>query len=165
MYIWLYILSSCAFSAGLGSAGVGFLLGSGSMLLGSDSKSNQTNREIIRNAGGKPQYTFIWHTWQIVGSVKLTTLKRSASQTTLGALIVVNGQCTSTLVSRKYAPPFATLALVQNVGGAYTRDATISLAITSSLPGMKSLSVGGGGGGGNQARNVSEPETERCSRH
>ena len=69
-----------------------------------------------------------------------------------------------TVVSRKYAPPFATLALVQNVGGAYTRDATISLAIMPSLPGMKSLSVGGGGGG-DQARNVSEPETERCSRH
>ena len=40
----------------------------------------------------------------------------------------------STVVSRKYAPPFATLALVQNAGGAYTRDATISLAITPSLP-------------------------------
>ena len=34
-----------------------------------------------------------------------------------------------TVVSRKYAPPFATLASVQNAGGAYTRDATISLAI------------------------------------
>ena len=31
-------------------------------------------------------------------------------------------------------PPFATLALVQNAGGAYTWDATISLAITLSLP-------------------------------
>ena len=42
----------------------------------------------------------------------------------------------NTVVSRKYAPPspFATLALVQNVGGAYTQDATISLAITPSLP-------------------------------
>ena len=39
----------------------------------------------------------------------------------------------STVVSRKYAPPFATLASVQNAGGAYTRDATISLAITTSL--------------------------------
>ena len=48
-----------------------------------------------------------------------------------------------TVVSRKYAPPFATLALVQNVGGAYTRDATISLAITSSLP-IKHDSLGGG---------------------
>ena len=37
----------------------------------------------------------------------------------------------NTVVSRKYAPPFATLASVQNAGGgAYTRDATISLAIT-----------------------------------
>ena len=44
-------------------------------------------------------------------------------------------------------PPFATLVLVQNRGGggAYTRDATISLVITPSLPGMKSLSVGGWG--------------------
>ena len=42
----------------------------------------------------------------------------------------------STVVSCKYAPPFATLALVQNGGGggAYTQDATISLAITPSLP-------------------------------
>ena len=48
-----------------------------------------------------------------------------------------------TPVSRKYAPPFATLALVQSAGvggggggggGAYTRDATFSLAITPSLP-------------------------------
>ena len=39
-----------------------------------------------------------------------------------------------TVVSRKYASPFATLALAQNVGGAYTRDATISLAITLSFP-------------------------------
>ena len=30
-------------------------------------------------------------------------------------------------------PPFATLALVQSAGGAYTRDATFSLAITPSL--------------------------------
>ena len=38
-------------------------------------------------------------------------------------------------MSRKYAPPFATLASVRNAGGgAYTRDATISLAITPSLP-------------------------------
>ena len=48
---------------------------------------------------------------------------------------------TITVVSRKYAPSFATLALVQNAGGgggggggAYTRDATISPAITPSLP-------------------------------
>ena len=40
---------------------------------------------------------------------------------------------TNTVVSRKYAPPFATIASVQNAGGAYTRDATISLAITLSL--------------------------------
>ena len=65
----------------------------------------------------------------------------------------------NTVVSRKYAPPFAILALVQNAGGAYTRDATISLEITPSLPGMKLLSVGGGG----QARGVAEREGERCS--
>ena len=41
---------------------------------------------------------------------------------------------TTTVLFRKYAPPFATLALVQNAEGAYTRDATISLAITPSLP-------------------------------
>ena len=50
---------------------------------------------------------------------------------------------TNTVVSHKYAPPFATLALVQNAGGAYTRDATISLAITPSLP-IKHDSLGGG---------------------
>ena len=38
-----------------------------------------------------------------------------------------------TVVSHKYAPPFATLALVQSAGGAYTRDATFSLAITPFL--------------------------------
>ena len=45
-----------------------------------------------------------------------------------------------TVVSRKYAPPpppppppFATIASVQNAGGAYTRDATISLVITPPL--------------------------------
>ena len=30
-------------------------------------------------------------------------------------------------------PPFATLALVQIAGGAYTQDATFSVAVTSSL--------------------------------
>ena len=65
---------------------------------------------------------------------------------------------TSTVVSRKYAPPFAILALVQNAGGVYTRDATISFAITPSYPGMKLiLSVGAGG----QARDVAEREVER----
>ena len=38
-----------------------------------------------------------------------------------------------TIVSRKYTPPFAILALVQNAEGAYTRDATFSPAITPSL--------------------------------
>ena len=55
-------------------------------------------------------------------------------------------------VSRKYGPPFATLALVQNTGGAYTWDATISLAIT---PSLHDLIVGGGG---DQVRGVAEHE-------
>ena len=46
-------------------------------------------------------------------------------------------------MSRKYASPFAILALVQNAGGAYTRDATISLVITPSLPVKHDLIVGG----------------------
>ena len=41
-------------------------------------------------------------------------------------------------------PLFAILALVQNTGGAYTRDATISLVITPSLPVKHDLIVGGG---------------------
>ena len=41
---------------------------------------------------------------------------------------------TSTVVSRKYAPPFRNLSLSTKCRGAYTRDATISLAITPSLP-------------------------------
>ena len=43
-------------------------------------------------------------------------------------------------------PPFATLALVQNAGGAYTRDATIFLAITPSLPIKHDPNVIVGGG-------------------
>ena len=49
-------------------------------------------------------------------------------------------------MSRKYALPFATLALVQNAGGAYKWDATISLAITPSLLVKHDLIVSGGGG-------------------
>ena len=69
-------------------------------------------------------------------------------------------------VSFKKVSLLESLALVQNAGGgggggggAYTRDATISLAITPSLPGMKSLLVGGG----DQAGGVAEREAERCS--
>ena len=40
----------------------------------------------------------------------------------------------STIVSRIYAPPFATLALVENVGGAYMRGLTFYLANTPPLP-------------------------------
>ena len=66
-----------------------------------------------------------------------------------------------TVVSRKYTPAFAILALVQNArrgGGAYTWNVTISLAIMPSLPGMKSLSVGGG----DQAWGIAEHKVERC---
>ena len=57
-----------------------------------------------------------------------------------------------TVVFCKYAPTFANLALVQNAGGAYTRDATFSLAIIPSLPvqnnlvKQEDLIVGGGTG-------------------
>ena len=40
----------------------------------------------------------------------------------------------NTVVSRIYAPPFATLAIVENVGGAYMRDLTFYLANTPPLP-------------------------------
>ena len=69
-----------------------------------------------------------------------------------------------TVVSRKYAPPFATLASVQNAGGAYTRDATISLAITPPpplpVPIKNDLIVGGDEG---QARGIAKREPERYS--
>ena len=47
-------------------------------------------------------------------------------------------------MSCKYALHFGTLASVQNPGEAYTRDATISLAITPSLPVNHDLIVDGG---------------------
>ena len=53
--VTLYVLSSCSSSAGFFSATVGFLLGVGTTLLGSE--SNQTSTEIIRSAGGGTQYT------------------------------------------------------------------------------------------------------------
>jgi len=43
--------------------------------------------------------------------------------------------CSNTVVSRIYAPRFATLALVESVGGgAYMRDLTFYLANTPPLP-------------------------------
>ena len=39
--------------------------------------------------------------------------------------------CDITVVSRKYAPLFATLALVQNAGGTYTRDFSRNYALRS----------------------------------
>ena len=56
-------------------------------------------------------------------------------------------------------PALCNLSLSAKCRGAYMRDATISLAITPSLPGMKLLSVGGGG----QARGVAEHKAERSS--
>ena len=50
-----------------------------------------------------------------------------------------------------YAPYFATLALVQ---GAYTRDATISLAITPSLLVKHDFIVGGGWGPSTKQRDA-----------
>ena len=47
-----------------------------------------------------------------------------------------------TVASRKYAPPFATLALVQSAGEAYTRDATFSPAITPTTPFDREMSSG-----------------------
>ena len=41
---------------------------------------------------------------------------------------------TSTVVSHIYAPPFATLMQVENVGGAYMRDLTFYPANTPPLP-------------------------------
>ena len=51
---------------------------------------------------------------------------------------------------------------LQNAGGAYTRDAPISLAITPPLPVpiKHDLIVGGDGG---QARGIAKLEAERCS--
>ena len=52
---------------------------------------------------------------------------------------------TPTIVSRKYTPPFATLALVQIARGGLSWDATFSLAITPSLDQeMFSVSVDAG---------------------
>ena len=63
------------------------------------------------------------------------------------------------IVSHKYTPPFATLALVQNAGGAYTRDATISLAITPSLP-VPHNWVKHDLGGGGRAWDIAEHKVE-----
>ena len=41
---------------------------------------------------------------------------------------IKEGRMAHTVVPSKYVPPFATLALVQNTGWAYTRDVTFSLA-------------------------------------
>ena len=42
-----------------------------------------------------------------------------------------------TVVSRIYAPRFATLALVESIGGAYMRDLTFYLANVPPLPGPR----------------------------
>ena len=67
-----------------------------------------------------------------------------------------------TVMSRKNAPAFCNLSLSTKCrawgGGAYTWNVTISLTIMPSLPGMKSLSVGGG----DQVQGIAEHEVERC---
>ena len=63
----------------------------------------------------------------VVSSPKFAAIRESVDY--VGMALTRN-----TVVSRKYAPPFATLASAQNAGEAYTQDATISLAITPSLP-------------------------------
>ena len=50
------------------------------------------------------------------------------------AIVKCLHDCASTVVSRIYAPRFATLVLVENVGGAYMRDLTFYLANTPPLP-------------------------------
>ena len=60
-----------------------------------------------------------------------------------------------TVVSRKYTPAYCNLSLsTKRRGGAYMWDATISLTIPPSLPGIKSLLVGGG----DQAWGIAERE-------
>ena len=61
-------------------------------------------------------------------------------------------------MSRKYAPPFATLASVQNAGGAYTQDATISLVIMPSLPVPVKHGLIVDGGWGPSARQRDAPD-------
>ena len=55
-------------------------------------------------------------------------------------------------------PPFATLASVQNAGGACTRDATISLAITPPPPSDIKHDFIVGGGQGPSARRKDAPD-------
>ena len=63
-----------------------------------------------------------------------------------------------TVVSRKYAPPFATLALVQNArGGLYAGCDNFSHDYA--LPSGHEVIVGG------EARVVAKREAERCSQH
>ena len=69
----------------------------------------------------------------------------------------IDSICSNTAVSCKYAPPFATLALVQKWRGAYKQDASISLTITPSLPVKHDLIVGGGWG--RSARQKDAPDT------
>ena len=65
-----------------------------------------------------------------------------------------------TVMSHKNTPAFCNLSLStkRRGGAAYTWNVTISLAIMPSLPGMKSLSVGGG----DQVQGIAEHEVERC---
>ena len=62
-----------------------------------------------------------------------TLAEKGCAQLEKEALSLINGVNKYRSVPQ-IRPPFATLASVQNAGGAYTRDATISLAITPPLP-------------------------------
>ena len=103
--------------------------------------------------------------WYLItrGNIQqISYIPQTEQHSPFGLMLLRLGNVTITVVSRKYAPPFATLALVQNAGGAYMQDATISLAITPSLPKKHdpmSLSVAGGG----QGRGIAKCEAERCS--
>ena len=79
-------------------------------------------------------------------------------------------------MSYKYAPPFATLALVQKVGGGGLYAGCDNFSRDYALPSRHEVIVGGDslvprlsqGEPGNEARvgqDVAEHEAERCSRH
>ena len=68
-------------SAGFCSAAVGFFLGVGALLLGSDSKFKHRSREINRNVGQHDLYDTLRRLWDL----KLT-LEIYTSQTTLRPL-------------------------------------------------------------------------------
>ena len=90
------------------------------------SNAKMSNRVLIRTVPGESEIA--------INTIILTC----SSVFPLGFLAqwVVTERTLCTVVSRKYAPPFATLTLVQSARGAYTRDATFSFAITPPPPGL-----------------------------